>query len=86
MRKMSTLDEGTKTQLIQAFENKRNRDVLKILKPLLKTPTTELMTSLTEAFAEMLAMDPTFFMETIYLDIQSGVTGVRGNFKFLSGS
>jgi hypothetical protein len=68
---MSTLDEGTKTQLVQAFENKRNRDVMKILKPLLKDPTTELMASLTEAFAEMLAMDPTFFMEAIYLDLQA---------------
>ncbi|MBN2150065.1 MAG: hypothetical protein JW839_01340 [Candidatus Lokiarchaeota archaeon] len=68
---MSVLDEGTKTQLLQAFEMKRNRDVMKILKPLLKKPTSELIGSLTEAFAEMLGMDPTFFMEVIYLDVQN---------------
>jgi hypothetical protein len=67
---MSTLDEGTKTQLIQAFETKRNRDVMKILSTLLKKPGSELIGALTEALAEMLAMDPTFFMEVIYLDLQ----------------
>jgi hypothetical protein len=67
---MSTLDEGTKTMLMQAFENKRNRDLAKILKKIVKKPDTELMGELTELFAQMLAMDPTFFMNSTYLDLQ----------------
>lgn len=67
---MSTLDEGTKTLLLQAFENKRNRDLTKILKKVVKIPNSETIGALTELFAQMLAMDPTFFMNSTYLDIQ----------------
>ncbi|MEX2681989.1 MAG: hypothetical protein Q6373_010330 [Candidatus Sigynarchaeota archaeon] len=68
---MPALDEATRTQLLQAFEMKRNRDLTKILKKIVKTPDTELMGSLTELFAEMLAQDPTFYMNSTYLDLQN---------------
>ncbi len=68
---MTTLDEATRTELLQAFEMKRNRDLTKILKKGVKVPDAELMGTLTELFAEMLAQDPTFYMNSTYLDLQT---------------